>query len=86
MPNKRFEGLPDFLVIGAGKSGTTSIDKYLGQHPHVFVPQKKEPNFFGYETLLADAPLPCKEDLLHYKNSDVMLDAIGSLFVIHVGV
>ena len=36
MPKKLIEGLPDFLVIGAGKSGTTWIYKYLHQHPEVF--------------------------------------------------
>jgi hypothetical protein len=47
MSTKKFEAMPDFLVIGAGKSGTTSIDKYLNQHPEIFVPRSKEPNFFA---------------------------------------
>lgn len=38
---------PDFLVIGAGKSGTTSLYYHLKQHPKVFVPEVKEPNFFA---------------------------------------
>jgi len=41
--------LPDFLIIGAGKSGTTSLDNYLRQHPDLYLPPLKEPNFFGYE-------------------------------------
>jgi len=38
--------LPNFLIVGASKSGTTSLYHYLKQHPEVFMPQKKEPRFF----------------------------------------
>lgn len=48
---KRYSLIPDFLIIGAGKSGTTSIDQYLKQHPQIFIPSVKEPNFFGYENV-----------------------------------
>lgn len=40
--------LPNFLVIGANKSGTTSIYHYLKQHPDVFMSAKKEPGFFAF--------------------------------------
>ena len=40
--------LPNFLVIGAYKSGTTSLYRYLAQHPQVFVPRVKEPSYFAY--------------------------------------
>ncbi len=38
--------LPNFLVIGAGRSGTTSLHYYLDQHPDVFVPRVKSPSHF----------------------------------------
>jgi len=38
--------LPNFLVIGAGRSGTTSLHHYLGQHPDVFLPTNKAPSYF----------------------------------------
>jgi hypothetical protein len=38
--------LPNFFVIGAGQSGTTSLHRYLYLHPEVHVPVLKEPNFF----------------------------------------
>ena len=38
--------LPDFLVIGAAKSGTTSLFSWLGEHPGVWLPEVKEPHFF----------------------------------------
>ena len=41
--------LPNFLIIGADKSGTTSIYSYLDQHPEIFMSPIKEPNFFFVE-------------------------------------
>jgi len=40
---------PNFLVIGAGKAGTTALYYYLRQHPQVFMSARKEPYFFAYE-------------------------------------
>ena len=45
--------LPNFLVIGAGRSGTTSLHHYLGQHPDVYLCPEKSPNFF-----VSHEPLP----------------------------
>lgn len=38
---------PNFFIVGAPKSGTTSLYEYLRQHPQVFMPDLKEPQFFG---------------------------------------
>jgi hypothetical protein len=38
---------PNFLVIGAMKSGTTSLHHYLRLHPEIQVPPVKEPNYFS---------------------------------------
>ncbi len=38
--------LPDFLVIGAKKAGTTYLYRLLSQHPHVEPAASKEPHFF----------------------------------------
>ena len=35
-----------FILVGAPKSGTTSVAYWLGQHPAVRVPLRKEPRFF----------------------------------------
>lgn len=40
--------LPNFLVIGAPKAGTTSLYDYLRVHPEIFMPAMKEPRFFCY--------------------------------------
>jgi hypothetical protein len=56
--------LPTFLLIGAMKSGTTTLYWYLREHPEVFMATPKEPNFFNdhwhrgvgwYERLFAGA-------------------------------
>ncbi len=41
--------LPDFIILGAGKGGTTSIYRYLEEHPQVFLPTTKELYFFAFE-------------------------------------
>ena len=38
--------LPNFVIIGAQKAGTTSLWRYLGEHPAIFVSPLKEPDFF----------------------------------------
>jgi hypothetical protein len=40
--------LPNFLVIGAAKSGTTSLHHYLRAHPQIYLPKIKEINYFAY--------------------------------------
>src|ERR1041385_2049400 len=41
--------LPNFLVIGSSRAGTTSLYHYLKQHPAVYVPPVLEPRFFAFE-------------------------------------
>lgn len=41
--------MPNFVVIGAQKSGTTSLYHYLKQHPEIYMSPVKEPHFFSYE-------------------------------------
>ncbi|MBK6482570.1 MAG: sulfotransferase domain-containing protein [Chitinophagales bacterium] len=38
--------LPNFLLVGAGKSATRSLYNYMIQHPDVYMPKFKEPQFF----------------------------------------
>jgi hypothetical protein len=40
-------GLPNFLVIGAMKAGTTSLFHYLNAHPQVYLSPLKEVDFFA---------------------------------------
>ncbi|SDL81969.1 sulfotransferase family protein [Nonomuraea jiangxiensis] len=45
--------LPDFLIAGAPKAGTTALHAALQQHPDLFLSRIKEPKFF-----LTDGPPP----------------------------
>jgi hypothetical protein len=45
--------LPDFLIAGVPKAGTTALHAALTAHPGLFLPAVKEPKFF-----LSDGPPP----------------------------
>jgi len=38
---------PDFMIIGAMKSGTSTLYRYLGRHSRIFMCYPKEPMFFS---------------------------------------
>jgi hypothetical protein len=40
--------LPDFIVVGAAKAGTTALYWYLADHPDVFMSRVKETNYFAF--------------------------------------
>lgn len=57
--------VPDFVVAGFPKAGTTSLAGHLGMHPDLWIPPQKEIGFFDahyqrgiawYEEQFADAP------------------------------
>jgi hypothetical protein len=39
--------LPDFVIIGAIRSGTTSVARYLGAHPEIYMARQKEVRYFN---------------------------------------
>lgn len=39
--------LPNFLIIGAAKAGTTSLYHYLRQHPDIYLSTIKEPAYYA---------------------------------------
>ena len=41
--------LPNFVVVGAARAGTSMLYECLKQHPQVYVSPMKEPRFFAYE-------------------------------------
>ena len=52
MNNQRIQPrLPDFLIIGAAKAGTTSLQAYLDRHPGLFFCTPKEPEYFSDDTV-----------------------------------
>jgi hypothetical protein len=46
--------LPDFLLVGAPKAGTTALHAALAQHPELFLSSPKEPKYY----LCGDSPPP----------------------------
>src|SRR6476660_1801354 len=46
--------LPDFVLIGAPKAGTTALHAALAQHPELFLSSPKEPKYY----LCGDSPPP----------------------------
>ena len=47
---QRFRVLPDTLIVGAQRSGTSSLFRYLARHPGVLTGLDKEPHYFNRET------------------------------------
>lgn len=67
MPNKPpHPDFPDFFVVGQPKCGTTALYEILRDHPEVFMPGHKEPNYF-----ITDA---------HYRNTPETLEQYLELF------
>ena len=52
---------PNFLIIGAQRSGTTSLFAYFKQHPDIYMSQKKEPRFFLFDEEIPKFSGPEKE-------------------------
>lgn len=46
MPSAALRALPDFVIVGTQKGGTTSLYDYLGRHPGVVPALRKEVHFF----------------------------------------
>ena len=47
---------PDFFIVGHPKSGTTALYEMLRRHPQIFMPELKEPSFFGSEPAQSPGP------------------------------
>ena len=56
--------MPNFLIIGAAKAGTTSLYEYLKMHPEVYMSPRKETRFFAVYEEKLDFQGP--EDLTRY--------------------
>ena len=50
--------LPNFLILGAARCGTTSLHYYLAEHPNVCMSSIKEPNYFLFD----QTGQPCIDD------------------------
>ena len=46
--------LPNFLIIGAARCGTSSLYHWLGQHPQIYMSPFKEPRYYAREGIRPD--------------------------------
>ena len=70
--------LPDFLVVGVPKAGTTALHAALSRHAGLYLPPIKEPKFF-----LTDGPPPTRGgpgDALTYREHVWQRDKYEALF------
>ena len=59
--------MPNFLIIGAAKSGTSALFEYLKQHPQIYVSSPlKEPHFFAFEGKRPNFQGPGDQELYDY--------------------
>ena len=71
--------LPNFLIVGAAKCGTSSLHNYLNQHPDVFMPtftpdgiKVKEPRFLIKEKLQKRFP----KGVWNYEDYKLLFDSV----------
>jgi hypothetical protein len=50
--------VPDFFIVGHHKSGTTAMYEMLRRHPQIYMPEMKEPEFFGRVHTPRREPVP----------------------------
>lgn len=67
--------LPNFLITGAMKAGTTSLYNYLNQHPAIFMSPNKEPGYLSF----GDTE-HCEESIKLFPNRVCSCEAYEKLF------
>lgn len=59
---------PNLFIVGAPRTGTTSLYNYLGGHPDIYMPPFKEPHFFARVELGGSATTPFFKSLMAFRN------------------
>lgn len=71
---------PNFMCLGAAKSGTTSLYDILIQHPEIYIPQFKEPHFFDVSENFANGLEWYKKNYFQKANQKIIADFTPSYF------
>ena len=72
--------MPNFLIIGAAKAGTSSLYHYLIQHPQVYMSPIKEPRFFAPELYTEHCKDPYRDPANKHRTSPMSIDEYCDLF------
>jgi len=74
------EKLPNFLIAGAAKSGTTSLYYYLMDHPEIFFSANKEPSFLSADRYdsIAKLGLPTREYINSIEEYRQLFSQVGT--------
>lgn len=70
---------PNFLLIGAAKSGTTALFQYLAQHPEIYVCEPKEPHFMAFAGSTPDFQGPYDDQIINQR-AVTTIEAYEALF------
>lgn len=66
------KNLPNFFIVGAAKSGTTSLHNYLDKHPKISMSKIKEPQFFSRVLVSDDDPIkPVRDEKKYLELFDI---------------
>ena len=73
--------LPNFMCIGAAKSGTTTLYDILKQHPDIYIPAFKEPHFFDIPENYNNGIEWYEKNYFRYINKKIIADFTPSYFL-----
>lgn len=76
--------LPNFLIIGAPRSGTTHLYRGLRQHPAVFMSDFKEPMFFAYENEPQPGVISDKNEYIALFSGAASYQAVGEASTLYL--
>jgi hypothetical protein len=87
------KGIPNTFIVGAAKCATTSMCKYLDQHPDIYLPKVKEPHYFslglgnhfkgpGDEQVSKEVPNSMQDYLAPFQNRNekILIDGSTTYF------
>ena len=88
------KAIPNLFIIGAMKSGTTSLHEYLNEHPDIFMSNVKEPGYFAecmnyypkdlawYESLFKDVKdeMIIGESSTNYTKLPICTDVVNKIW------
>jgi len=83
--------MPDFMVIGGQKCGTTSLHRYIRLHPNIIPTYKKDSSFFdanyfrGMSWYRAFFPLQSKMDELQGQGERYLSGEVTTSYIHHPG-